>query len=205
MAFLFPTYFPFCIYEGGDGSVGDGTEYPVGMTLEDAMTLYWKAKTFRIVETWNTTNIDTGTIVVGSTNTILTPDGNLNTMTDVSCWTNIESNGRSGTYQITLPSAENPGPYSFQDYIHLWLFGNVGVIYRNGLYYPQILFFREGGYYQYIEWASFFGGVGGGQYPATITINGNQYSFHIYDNLPAYNNYNNTSVQITIDSERTPS
>lgn len=203
MAFLFPNYFPFCIYEG-EGDIGDGTEYPIGMTLEDAMTLYWKAKTFRIIETWNTINPDTGSFVTGSTNTILTPNGNFNTMTDVSCWPNIESNGRSGTFSVTLPSATNPGPYSFQDYIHLWLFGNVGVVHRNGLYYPQILFFREGGYYQYIEWASFFGGVSQGQYPATITINGNQYSFNIYDNA-LVGNYNNTSTQITIDSERTAS
>jgi len=203
MAFLFPKYFPFCIYEG-EGDIGDGTGYPVGMTLEDAMTLYWKAKSFRIVETWNTTQPDTGTYVTGSTNTILTPDGNFNTMSDVSCWPNIESNGRSGTFSITIPSASgDPGPFFFQDYIHLWLFGNVGVVHRNGLYYPQILYFREGGYYQYLEWANFFAPKSS-FIPATITINNHQYSFHIYDNAPSPT-YNNTSVAITIESERTAS
>jgi hypothetical protein len=202
MAFLFPSYFPFCIYEG-EGGVGDGTYYPVGMTLEDAMTLYWKAKSFRIVETWNTTQPDTGTFVTGSTDTILTPSGNLNTMTDVSCRPAIEANGRSGTFSITIPNASgDPGPFLFQDYIYLWLFQEVGVIKRNGLYYPQISLERDGGYYPYFQWFNAFNSQYGGP-PVTLTINGNQYNFTLYGNSAT--TYNNCSINITINSERTAS
>jgi hypothetical protein len=50
MAFLFPKYFPFCIpaeEETKDIEVGSGTFYPMGMELEDAMFLFWKAKTLQ--------------------------------------------------------------------------------------------------------------------------------------------------------------
>jgi hypothetical protein len=199
MAFLFPAYFPFCIYEGA-GDVGDGTTFPVGMTLVDAMTLYWKAKSFRIVETWNTLQDGTDTTVTGSTNTILTPSGNLNKMSDFCCRTAIEASGQSGIFSITLPQATNPGPFSFHDNIYLYLFQDVGVVYRDGLYYPQIAFLRQGGYYSYIEWYNNFGTIYGG-FPVTITINGNQYNFTLYVNTPG-TNFNNTTINITIDSER---
>lgn len=49
MAFLFAKSFPFCIppeEETKDIQVGSGTQYPIGMTLEHAMALYWKSITF---------------------------------------------------------------------------------------------------------------------------------------------------------------
>jgi len=47
MAFLFPKSFPFCISEdSGDIPVGSGTAYPIGMSLADAMGLFWKSRTF---------------------------------------------------------------------------------------------------------------------------------------------------------------
>jgi hypothetical protein len=199
MAFLFPTYFPFCIYEGA-GDVGNGTAYPVGMTLEDAMALYWKAKAFRIVETWNTLRDDTGTTVTGSTDTIITPSGNLNKMSDLCCRPAIEASGQSGTLSITLPLATNPGPYFFQDSIYLYLFQDVGVVLRDGLYYPQISLIRSGGYYSYIEWFNAFNNYGG--YIATITINGNVYPFTMYSNVSGVETYNNTTTSIAIDGER---
>lgn len=201
MAFLhasYSGYFPFCIYEGV-GNIGDGTSYPVGMPLEDAMTLYWKAKSFRIVETWNSLRDDTGATVTGSTDTILTPNGDLNKMSDLSCSPAIEASGQSGTFSITLPSATFPGPYLFQDYITLYLFGG-GVILRDELYYPSIIFLRSGGYYTYLEWSNIFGG-NISQYTARISINGNQYPFTIYDNVGGQT-YNNTTTNISIDSER---
>ena len=63
MAFLFPKSFPFCIApeeETKDIPVGIGTYYPIGMSLADAMFLFWKSKTFS-----STVNF-TGTAVVGS-------------------------------------------------------------------------------------------------------------------------------------------
>lgn len=42
-------YFPFCIIEAtSPSSVGAGTSYPVGMTLENAMRLYWIVKRYKI-------------------------------------------------------------------------------------------------------------------------------------------------------------
>ncbi len=202
MAFLFPTYFPFCIYEGA-GDVGDGTICPVGMTLEDAMTLCWKAKAFRIIETWNTLRGDTGTTVTGTTNTVLTPNGELDKMSDLCCRPAIEASGQSGTFSITLPSATNPGPYSFQDSIYLYLFQDVGVVLRDGLYYPSIVLLRTGGYYGYFEWSNIFGG-NDTYYIATITIGGNTYPFKVYDNSGGTETYNNTTTNISIDSEREP-
>lgn len=198
MAFLFPTYFPFCIYEGAD-DVGDGTTYPVGMTLEDAMALYWKAKSFRIVETWNTVAQEGTTTVVGSTDTILTPNGNLNKMSDLCCRPLIEASGSAGTFTLTRGGDFPDGPYFFQDFLNLYLFQDVGVVFRDELYYPEIAFLRSGGFQSYNEW---FNVIADNGYPATITINGNQYSFTMYDNSSAVQVYNNTTTNITINSER---
>jgi len=50
MAFLFPKLFPFCVQHIGQTAVGDGTEYPFEMTLEDAMALYWKFLSVKITD-----------------------------------------------------------------------------------------------------------------------------------------------------------
>jgi len=201
MDFLFPTYFPFCIYEGDEGDVGNGTPYPVGMSLENAMALYWKAKTFRITETWDVLTIYTGTTVVGTTDTILTPSLNLNKMSDLCCRPDLEATGRSGTFLITTPS-QSSAQHSFQDYITLYLFQGDGVIFRNDLYYPQISLARAGGFYDYYNWLS--SEFSTERYLATITINGNQYSFSMYSDHGSEQRYYNTTTNITIDSERTP-
>jgi len=48
MAFLHPKYFPFCIQDAGAIPTGNGTEYPIGMSLEAVMELYWKCKSYNI-------------------------------------------------------------------------------------------------------------------------------------------------------------
>lgn len=50
MAFLFPKLFPFCVQDAGETAVGDGTQYPFEMTLEDAMALYWKFLSVKITD-----------------------------------------------------------------------------------------------------------------------------------------------------------
>jgi len=68
MAFLFPKSFPFCIApeeETKDIPVGSGTEYPIGMSLADAMFFYWKNKTFSSI-----VNL-TGTAVVENRGTFI--------------------------------------------------------------------------------------------------------------------------------------
>jgi hypothetical protein len=51
MAFLHASksgYFPFCLEEAIEGDYGVGTIRPFEMSLEDAMALYWKYKSFKI-------------------------------------------------------------------------------------------------------------------------------------------------------------
>ena len=51
MAFLHASksgYFPFCLEEAVAGEYGPGTNRPFEMSLEDAMTLYWKYRTVKI-------------------------------------------------------------------------------------------------------------------------------------------------------------
>ena len=51
MAFLHASksgYFPFCLEEAIEGDYGVGTLRPFEMSLEDAMALYWKYKSFKI-------------------------------------------------------------------------------------------------------------------------------------------------------------
>jgi hypothetical protein len=51
MAFLHASksgYFPFCLEEATEGEYGPGTDRPFEMSLEDAMTLYWKYRTFKV-------------------------------------------------------------------------------------------------------------------------------------------------------------
>ena len=52
MAFLYPQSFPFCISTEST-PVGSGTLYPIGMSLEDAMALFWKSKTFSFSQSLN--------------------------------------------------------------------------------------------------------------------------------------------------------
>jgi hypothetical protein len=56
MAFLYPQLFPFCIApekETESTAVGSGTLYPIAMSLEDAMALFWKSKTFSFSQSLN--------------------------------------------------------------------------------------------------------------------------------------------------------
>jgi len=51
MAFLHASksgYFPFCLEEATEGDYGAGTVRPFEMSLEDAMALYWKYKSFKV-------------------------------------------------------------------------------------------------------------------------------------------------------------
>ena len=41
-------YFPFCLSEGDPSSVGTGTAFPLGMSLQNAMLLYWRIKSLNL-------------------------------------------------------------------------------------------------------------------------------------------------------------
>jgi hypothetical protein len=48
MAFLFAKSFPFCVQDAGETATGNGTVYPIGMSLKAVMELYWKCKTLNL-------------------------------------------------------------------------------------------------------------------------------------------------------------
>jgi hypothetical protein len=157
VAFLFPRYFPFCVYEGNTYEVGVGTAWPIGMSLDDAMFFYWKAKTFQITENWHSQS-DVGTAVVGVTSgygekTLFIGSGNK--MSDVSCANTYQiMTALAGQFTITFPG-DPPVQYQFRDFLTFDLFvGSPQVIKIGNLYYPQITFRRDGGYYPYLTWST---------------------------------------------------
>ena len=205
MAFLhasYSGYFPFCITEGGD--VGNNTSNPVGMSLEDAMALYWKPKTFRIVESWNTTwgGEEAAVVTVnGSTNVTLSA-GKTKMSESVCPPFDTITTGNGGTFTKINPTAQPPSS-SVTDTLTLQLFiGEPYVILQGDLYYPNLTFHRlaDSGYW---EWASV--GAGGFVLPfymAELQINGNSYPFQMYS-LAAFEAIStNCSSIITIDEER---
>ena len=203
MAFLYPDYFPFCITEGGD--VGNNTGNPVGMSLEDATALYWKPKTFRIVESWNTTwgGGEAPVVTVnGSTN--VTFSSGKTKMSEAVCPPFDTIMTRSGgTFTKINPTAQPPSS-SVTDTLTLQLFiGEPYVILQEELYYPNLTFYRLGQNDQYWEWSS----IGGGGpvlpfYMAELQINGNTYPFQMYSSAAFDAISTNCSSIITIDEER---
>ena len=175
------------------------------MSLDECMFLYWKAKSFNLVENWSTTGPNS-TTVNGSTNTTLSATGDK--MSDVLCTTYQTISGISGTFSIYLPNASNPGPYSFQDFVLLYLFvGNPQVIKVGNIYYPQIFFEREGGYYNYYIWSSYAGDFANPifAYMASIRLGdmtGDPYQFPIYSDITG-NSYTNTYSNFTVNAQRT--
>ena len=204
MAFLHPSYFPFCVYEDGGYEVGAGTLWPIGMSLDECMFIYWKAKSFNLIENWSTTGPNSST-VNGTTNTTLTATGDK--MSDALCSTYQAISGRSGTFSIYLTNATNPGPYSFQDFVLLDLFvGSPRVIKAGNIYYPQIYFRRDGGYYNYYAWSSWTGDFANPTfaYMASIRLGdmtGDPYQFPIYSDNTG-NTYSNTYSNLTVNAQR---
>jgi hypothetical protein len=205
MAFLhasYSGYFPFCITEEGD--VGDNTSNPVGMSLEDAMALYWKPKTVRIVESWNTTWGSEGfddVTVNGSTDVTLS--SGKTKMSEAVCPPFDTIMTRSGgTFTKINPTAQPPSS-SVTDTLTLQLFiGEPYVIVQGDLYYPNLTFHRlaDSGYW---EWVSV--GAGGPVLPfymAELQINGNSYPFQMYSSAAFEARSTNCSSIITIDEER---
>jgi hypothetical protein len=55
LTFRSDSWFPFDVPEATAGSVGPATVYPVGMTLEQALQIYWRAKDYLLVAAGNGT------------------------------------------------------------------------------------------------------------------------------------------------------
>jgi hypothetical protein len=196
--------FPFCVTQGGQ--VGNNTSNPVGMPLKDVMTLYWKPKTFRIVEDWHTRwgNGDQYDATVnGSTNVTLSTGKTK--MSEALCppFDTIIA-GNAGTFTKKNPAATPPFTGPVTDTLILQLFiGEPYIIYQNGLYYPNVTFYRDAEENQYWEWNS----IGGGGivepfYMAELKINSHSYTFQMYSTAAGAAISTNCSSVITIDEER---
>jgi hypothetical protein len=209
MSFIYPDYFPFCAVTIGEfvPAVGDNTSYPVGMRLEDAMALYWKPKTFRITESWHTEfSGDTGysNVTNGSTNVVL--NTGMTRMSDAVCPPfDVIVNGDAGPFDF-IRNAGVPLEGQYTDRLTLQLFVDYPyLVLHNDLYYPRIVFYRQGELPDYWEWSS-IGGGGPVQpfYRATIRVNGIDYSFQMYGQSVGDTPVIDCESVITIDEERDP-
>jgi hypothetical protein len=205
MAFLhasYSGYFPFCITEGG--AVGNNTSNPVGMSLDDAMALYWKPKTFRIVESWSTqwgAGDEYDVTVNGSTNVTLSTEKTKMSESVCPPFDTIIT-GNAGTFTKVNP-AGTPPESSKTDILNLQLFiDEPYVVLQGGLYYPYVVFSRASNP-DYWEWSSIGGGGPVGPfYMAELKINGKSYFFQMYSSAAGQAISTNCSSVITIDEER---
>jgi hypothetical protein len=211
MAFLhasYSGYFPFCVDESGSYEVGDGTPWPIGISLDECMFLYWRAKSFNLVENWSTSS-DIETTVNGSTNITMNATGDK--MSDAICTTYQSISALSGTFAIYFTSAGgDPGPYYFQDSLLLYLFfggSQVPQVIKSGsLYYPQIYFQRVGGYQEYQTWSSWTGNFAFPTFAYTASIKlgdptADPYQFSIFSEN-TLTTYTNTYSDFTVTDER---
>jgi hypothetical protein len=208
MAFYYPDYFPFCAVTIGvtAGTVGDNTPYPVGMPLEAAMALYWKPKTIRITESWHTEfggEFGYTNVVIGSTNVVL--NTGKTKMSDAVCPPfDVIINGGAGPFNFSRSSGTPPNG-QYNDRLTLQLFVDYPyLVFYNDLYYPRIVFYRQGELPAYWEWSSINGG-GPIQpfYRATIRVNGIDYSFQMYGTTAGDDPLRRDCKSIiTIDEER---
>jgi hypothetical protein len=145
----FPGIAPFCYTSTNDGSlVGDGTFYPVGLTIEEFCYLYWKVRTFKFVGS-STVNIG-GTDVTGSVDDCLTiideplvfnPSSELDLVCD---WTVDQIYLAGFSKPLDPPEAGN----AFYTIGLFWgyLFPMPNLYFYNGLYWPWL--YLEGWGYQ---------------------------------------------------------
>ncbi len=193
----FSGYFPFCVPEQSPTG-----EYPVGLSLTDAMALYWKAKTFRVVESWAVTTPgepqDTNTS--GSTNVVLNT-GREDKMQQLVCPPfYVEAAGSAGSFTQSGGGRIDPPTNQVTDTLGIFIFdAEPFVIKEDDLYYPRFSFIREAEYV--LDWSS---NPDEGQpfyYNATLSINGTNYNLPMFSAFAPNDSTKNCSSIITIESE----
>ena len=109
-------WFPFCIASGG--TTGQGTDYPLGLSLAKAMELYWKVKQWRVELNQDGTTADFNFERVGELEA-----GNPTKEEDLVC---------------SFPIGGDFFPAGF-DQIGISMFsGPSNVVFSGGNYYPKI-------------------------------------------------------------------
>jgi hypothetical protein len=172
MAFLFPKSFPFCIppqEETQDIDVGSGTNYPIGMSLTDAMALYWKSRVFAC----SASAFASGTIVdVVTASMNYSSSGNLALngnilwpikMSEMICGSARYFGIGTGAGSITSTLDTSFTLQGAQTQLNFFGLYGESLILRNGAYYPYIGF--EINYFEY-------GSISGFSYALTCSIFG---------------------------------
>jgi hypothetical protein len=155
MAFLFAKSFPFCILpeeETQDIDVGSGTYYPIGMTLTDAMGLFWKSQTFFSVINYSGSATATGLAFEPiSFNVSYSQNGQLNLISSPPAWpakmsemicaaTPVYQATAIGSSAITtIIDGTSVGTQITRIESGVYLFtGDPSIIVRGNTYYPQM-------------------------------------------------------------------
>lgn len=187
MKVVYPAYFPFEFPQASDIgglSVGPNTPFPVGMSLKDAMTLFWQAKTINcasssrpdIAGEWRLDSVYG--IVISAEDQFVA----FNPATDSLVWDNSPETGFASGYLIAF-SPWQTGIYA------------QACVQSGGLYYPNLIFYTYDG-----SCSLFNFGLNLGEGPlgtATLVINGNSY------NIPVKADTSTTppcDVVLTVDS-----
>jgi hypothetical protein len=167
VAFLHPKYFPFCIQDAGSIPTGNGTEYPLGMSLKAVMELYWKCKSYFINGSYAFSyNFDLGGgvqkfYIINDSYSSETRSLSYwpNTMSDMICSLPEFYGEGFGTGTIISPG-NGETPYNSFPYYYTTIFNSLpeapSIIKKEGLFYPKfVLVFAPaleyGAYYSTIQ------------------------------------------------------
>ena len=166
------------------------------------MALYWKPKTFRIVESWSTQwGVGDEYVTVNGSTNVTFPSGKSKMNQSVCPPFDTIITGNAGTF-TKINRLATPHESSKTDILNLQLFiDEPYVVLQGGLYYPYVVFSRASNP-DYWEWSSIGGGLSAPFYMAELKINGNSYPFQMYSLAARAAITTNCSSVITIDEER---
>jgi len=206
MSFLFPKSFPFCVppeEETQDIQVGSGTNYPLALTLEHAMALYWKSRVFSCLASTSASAVIPDDVTASmnySSSGNLALNGNILwpiKMSEMICGSARYFGIGTGAGSITSTLDTNFTLQLAQTQLNFFGLYGESLILRNGAYYPYIGFeinyfeFGNDAGYSYALTCSTFG------YGGATKVNN---SFTLKINNTEYK----TDLFVILDIEETP-
>jgi hypothetical protein len=144
MAFLFAKSFPFCVQDAGETPTGNGTVYPIGMSLKAVMELFWKCETFNLTGSYALSYF----VDPGSRKDYIINDSYSTEVTSLTYWPPKMSDmicseqpvfyGEGfGTGTIVTTNSDVPQNSQPFFYLQLFAFSGAEVIKKGNLYYPR--------------------------------------------------------------------
>lgn len=205
MSFSYLGIFPFCVQDGNDYGVdpietGPGTIYPFGMSLADAMALYWKVRTFRFYGSYGfnfdyISDVTPRSLTISDTfnSTVESQFYWPNTMKEMICndTTPFFYGTTSGSGTVSSSSGITTSTITFVelDCFHFPFANEQGaVVFKNNLYYPKFTLNISSDN----EYSAFYSSVkpeGSTSYFAvenmlSLIVNGSTYSTTFYAGVP---------------------